>query len=329
MSATWNGSSLRTEYGTMLGDTKSSFLTKVLGWMNDIQDEIAAAHSWGWLRKKGKKILTASAEEHDLFITPPGAPTVAAAAGGSLTADTAYYVAITYVESVSGAESKRGTASAAVTPTGANLTINVTAIPTSTSTLVTSRKVYLKKGSAAWYLYATISDNTTTTQSITADTTDTTEAPDRNEIMRLDGRPFFESASQLTYKSLSQLRFLFQGSWATGTPSYYSDAWQDRIILYPVPSSALTISFYYFRYPHKIYNSVDSQPELPQSMRRVLRQGVKALGYEYRERKDWEAESTKFYAMLAAAISDMGTANGGIPSTVNDTQGDSDGWEVD
>lgn len=331
MSATWNGSALQTEYATMLGDTKTSFKTKVLGWMNDVIDEIAQAHQWGFHRVKGKKVLTASAEEHDLFITPPTAPTIAAAAGAGLTDGSSYKVAVTFVEGTAQMESKRGTASASVSPTGANLQLAVTAIPVSGSSLCTARKIYLQKDGGAWYLYKTISNNTATTTTISAETTDTTEAPDRNNILRLDGRPFFETgpSRQLTYKSLSQLRLLYQGAWSTGSPSYWSDVWHDRIILYPAPSSAYTISFYCHRFPNKVFASVDSQPDLPQSFRRLLQQGVKAMGYEYRERADWRQESEKFYAMLAEAISNHGTPTGGIPATVNDTQGDSDGYEVD
>ena len=330
MSANWNGSALQTEYATMLGDTKTSFKTKVLGWMNDVVDEIAQAHQWGFHRVKGKKVLTASAEEHDLFITPPTAPTIAAAAGGSLTTLSTYKVAVTFVEGTAQMESKRGTASSGVT-LAANLTLNVTAIPVSGSTLCTARKIYLQKDGGAWYLYETISNNTATTTTISADTTDTTEAPDRNNILRLDGRPFFETgpSRQLTYKSLSQLRLLFQGAWSTGSPSYWSDIWEDRIALYPAPSSAYTISFYCHRQPNKVFASVDSQPDLPQALRQVLRQGVKWKGYEYRERADADKEETKFYAKLAEAISNHGTPTGGIPATVNDTQGDSDGYEVD
>jgi hypothetical protein len=329
MSATWNGLALRLEYATMLGDVKSSFLTKTLGWMNDVIDEIHQAHAWGFSRVKGKKVLTASAEEHDLFITPPTAPTIAAAAGGSLTTLSTYKVAVTFVEGTAQMESKRGTASSGVT-LAANLTLNVTAIPVSGSTLCTARKIYLQKDSGAWYLYETISNNTATTTTISADTTDTTEAPDRNNIIRLDGAPFFESgpSRQMDYRALDQLRLLFQGAWSTGSPAYWADVWHDRIALYPAPNSAYTVSFYCHRYPNKVYASVDSQPDLPQSLRYLLRQGVKAKGYEFRERADWKSEREDFFAMLANAISTHGTTAGGIPATIRDTQGNSDGFEI-
>jgi len=328
MTRSWNGQDLTDEYATLLGDTSSGFQTKVLSWINDIVDEIAVQGKLGIFREKGKSVLTASSEKQNLYIPRPGAPTLAALAGGSLVSGTVYKVAVTYVESVSGAESKLGT-SASITPSGADLSITLTAIPTAnTSLLVTSRRVYLKKGSAEWFLYSTISDNTTTTTTITADTTDTTEAPDRDNIMVLDGPPFLESSAQLVYKPLAQIRALFQGTWATGTPQFWSDLWQDKIILYPPPSSALILSFYYLRWPIRVTDSLDSQPEIPQHFRTTLRKGVKWMGMDYRDRAGAEKAKDDYYTDLNDKIASFSSPFN-QSSTVRDVSGDSDGYEVD
>ena len=85
---------------------------------------------------------------------------------------------VTFVEGVADIESEAGSASSNVTATSANKTITVTNIPTSSDPLVTARNVYLVKDSGEPLFYSTISDNTTTTASITADSTSTIEAPD-------------------------------------------------------------------------------------------------------------------------------------------------------
>ena len=328
MTRSWNGLDLTDEYSTLLGDTSSGFQTKTLSWINDIVDEIALMSKAGIFRVKGKAVLTASAEQQNLYIPRPGAPTLAALAGGSLTSGTVYKVGVVYVESVSGAKSKLGT-SASITPSGGNLSITLTAIPTANSSLlVTSREIYLKKGSAEWFLYSTLSDNTTTTTTITADTSDSTEAPDRDNVMVLDGSPFLESSSCLTYKPLAQLRALFQGTWSTGTPAYWSDLWQDKIVLYPAPSSALILSFYYLRWPIRVTDSLDSQLEIPQHFRSTLWKGVKWKGMAYRDREGADAAEQDFYGDLAEKISSFGSPYN-QSSTVRDVNGDSDGFEVD
>jgi len=63
-------------------------------------------------------------------ISPPvSAPTTAIAAGGSLTADAVYRYLITYKNSVTGHRSNANTTAVSATPTGADLTVNLSAIP--------------------------------------------------------------------------------------------------------------------------------------------------------------------------------------------------------
>lgn len=95
------------------------------------------------------------------IVAPTGTATVAVnPAAGNLNGS--YTYKITFYRSGSYAhESNAGTASAAVTP--ANEKVDLTAIPVSTDTQVTARKIYRAKDGAGWYYIATISDNTTTT----------------------------------------------------------------------------------------------------------------------------------------------------------------------
>ena len=75
---------------------------------------------------------------------PPSAPTVAAAAGGDVTADT-YEVALTFYASGTGFETNAGAASSQVVTSGTDLTISVSGIPTTADNgTIDKVRVYLK-----------------------------------------------------------------------------------------------------------------------------------------------------------------------------------------
>lgn len=326
MSSSWNGLDLQTELSGHLGDTSTSFKTRVLGWMNDIIVDISSRHSWSFQLKKGKKTLTALAEEQSLLTPSPSAPSVVIAAGGSLTENSVYRVGVTFVDS-NDAETKLGSASSSVTATAINKTITVTSIPTSSEVLVTKRKIYLQKDGGNWYFHSEIADNTTTSTSITSETTSLIEAPDYSPIRIISGNPFIETSAQLEYRSIDQLRLLFQGSFSSGTPSYWSDLGHERVLLYPTPSSAMVLSYYYFKMPARIYASVDSQPDLPSYLKSAFRAGVIARGYEYRDRAGQESRLLNYEQALVRAIQDSG-APAKIAYRVRDVVGTSQGWEI-
>lgn len=327
MSTSWDGLALQTEFSTLLGDTSTAFKAKVLEWMNEIQLDITSRHDWPFTRRKGKKILTADEENHSLYPAAPGAPTVVASTGGSLTADSAYKVLVTYYEGVSGYETVAGTASSSVTPTGTDLTISVSAIPVSDESLVTARKVYISVASGNYLYYSTISDNTTTTLSITADSSSTIEPPDYTLIKKMYGYPFLETSSQLVYRDLDQLRLLFQGSWSSGTPNFWTWFSHDAITVYPVPSSDTTISFYYYIMPQRLYAEATNQPFVPPWLKPVLRAGVIARGYEFRDRDGQQGKLNNYEEMLKLLIS-RDSAPMTAPQRVRDVEGNSDGWEI-
>jgi len=325
----WNGLDLQTEFSTILNDTSTSFKTEVLRWMNEIQIDICSRFAWNFLRQKGKKVLTAETEQQLLDLGQPTAPTAVIAAGGSLTEDSVYSVIITFVEGVAAIESKAGVASSNVTATSANKTITVTDIPTSSDPLVTARKVYLVKDSGEPLYYSTISDNTTTTASITADSSSTIEAPDHSYFNKLSGNLFLEgdSSGYINYESIDQLRLMFQGSWSTGTPEFWSDIDDQSVIIYPKPSSALTLSFYYFKLPSMIFADATSIPTIPIWMKRVLKAGVIALGYEFRDRAGTQQKFANYETYLQSYISKQGR-NKKTPTRVRDVVGNSDGWSI-
>lgn len=328
MSRSWNGSSLVTELSTLLGDTSTAFKSKVLGWSNDVIFDIATRHDWPHFKEKGKKKLVASQEVQPLEISAPGAPTVAVSAGGSLTVDTSYYVLVTFAQA-NGVETIAGASSAVALTAGANLTISLSAIPVSTESLVTERNLYLKKGTGAFYYHSTIYDNTTTTASIDDNTTETIEPPDYESVRKLSGNPFFESGPQnyLQAKELDQLRRLAQGAFETSNPEYFSLMDNNSLVLYPLPQSGLELSFNYYRNPFRLYNAADSYPDLPIYMKQVLKAGVIAMGYEYRDRAGQENKKATYEQLLVDAFSRYGR-DGEIEYSVRDVIGDSDGFEV-
>jgi hypothetical protein len=91
-------------------------------------------------------------------LTPPGAPTVALGAAGVLTG--AYFYKVTFVTAVG--ETSLGTASASISPSAQQ--VNLTAIPTDPLGIATARNIYRTlAGGVAWFLLATLSNNTATT----------------------------------------------------------------------------------------------------------------------------------------------------------------------
>jgi hypothetical protein len=327
MSRSWNGADLVTEFSTLLGDTSTAFKSKVLGWLNDVIEDISASHDWTFLKVRGKKVLTASTEIQNIFTeAPTSAPSVAISAGGSLTESSVYNVYVTYFESTTGFESKPSVASSNVTATAVNKTIDLTSVPVSPEPLVTSRKLYLQKDSGEIYYHSDISDNTTTTGSISTETTSTIEPPDYVRMEKIIGDLFLESSSPLEYRDFDQLRLLFNGTWSTGTPTFWSDIGDNQVTMYPVPSSALTLSYYYKKIPARIYDASDSNPDIPPYLKPILRAGVIAYGYEYRDRNGQESKRANYETLLRDSISKNGSKNRNNLS-VRDVMGDSDGWE--
>ena len=324
MARAWNGSDLETELSALLGDTSTAFKARVLGWINDTQEDIANSHDWNFLIRRGEKVLTASSEQQSVETAAPGAASVAQSAGGTLTDAGVYNVYVTYVES-NGLESVAGTVSADITISGTTQQIDVTAIPVSGEPLVTQRKIYLQLDSGAILFVSTINDNTTTTATILADATSTIEAPDFSGLRKFRGNPFFESSSQLDQRSLDDLRLKFQGAVPTGTPEFWAPLADNEMFFYPAPSSALTLKYYFHIRPPHIYSSVDSQPLLPVEFKPVLKAGVISLGYEYRDRAGQEGKLNNYHLLLSKAQRDFSEKARGR-ATVRDVVGDTDGF---
>ena len=327
MSRDWNGLALQSDFANELGDTSAAFKTRVSLWINDVQNEICSFHDWDFLKKKGKKRLS-NVESQSLYIDAPAtAPTlVLGGAGGSLTDTTSYSVCITFIESDSGLESNPGP-SAAITTAAPALQINLSAIPVSLDTLVTGRNIYLKNATGSFYLAATISDNTSTTLTISANTTRIVQPPDYSMISKVSGYLFLEGTSwQLKHYPMDQLRMIFMGKWVTSQPQYWSSLGGDRVAVYPIPTDGTILSFYYFKMPNYIYPEELSIPEIPVWLKPALRAGVIARGYDYRERDGAERKRNDYLSLVQALITNMGEGKHSR-MRVRDVNGDTDGFE--
>jgi hypothetical protein len=327
MGRAWNGLALQTYFSKKFGDEQTSFKAHVLQWLNDIILEIGTAHEWEFLREKGKVLLLTTSEVQNLYPVAPTAATATIAAGGSLTLASVYSVVVTFIESVSGLETVAGTASGNVTAAGANLSIALTAIPVSTDSLVTGRKIYLKKDSGEYLYHTTISNNTATTATISTNATSTITPPEDNGIWKLDGQPFLESASRLCKKDMEQMRSLWQGSWSTGTPQFWAEFKGDKISVYPIPSSAVAMSFYYYKYPTQLFAEASSVPTIPIYLKNLLDAGMTWKAYEWRDRDGQEGKKANYYALLSNEISTKGRGSNN-ETRVRDVNGDTDGFEM-
>jgi len=322
----WNGASLTTEFSETLGDTSTGFKARVVKWMNDIQDDICSRYQWPFLHCFGKKLLTTGTEFQTLTPSSASAPSIVTQNGGSLTNGATYSVLVTFYMSSNGYETPADGASAAVACNTPNLQLSITSIPVSQEALVTSRRIYLSKNSGTYYFYSEILDNTSTSTTVSADVTSTREPPDYIGMKRLVGNPWLESNGiYLNHRSEDEMRQMFPVVFTSGIPEFFCSVDYNRIITYPMPSSALTLKFNYFKMPARIFNDSTIQPDMPIWMKQVLEAGVLMKGYQYRERDMAVTYKQLYEQLLMQAISEKSRSRQGA-TRVRDVAGDSDGY---
>lgn len=320
----WNGLDLVNDFSAELGDTSNAFKTKCLRWVNEGIRDISTSHEWPFLREKGKVVMTSGADTQSIVLAKPAAPTVAALAGGSLALLNEYKVLVTFYEAVAEVESIAGTPSAGITPLTTDLSITLTAIPVSTSPLVTARNIYVSKGGGAYAYYSTIPNNTATTSTVTADTTSSITPPDENAIHVIDGDFFLEGSRILQGTSLHDLLYTTNAVASSGTPQWYAPINQEEIRVHPKPSSALTLSFYYFKLPAKVFGVNTSTPQVPSWLYDDLRNYVLWRGYNYRDRAGQESKKLNYDQGLRISISRKGSpikSSGHVRSVTPDSDG--------
>jgi len=91
--------------------------------------------------------------------------------------------------------------------------------------------------------------------------------------------------------------------------------------------SSDVLSYYFYKTVDRVYASGDSMLDLPIWLKPVLKAGVMAMGYEYRDRDGQETKLQKYEELLSRAISEMG-APSKDNTRIRDVVGDADGYEV-
>ena len=315
---------LRDEFATLLGDTTTAFKSKVLVWMNDIENEISISHTWSFLRSRGSKTLTASQEIQKLSFNTPNAPTAVLVAGGSLVDTAVYLVKVAFYDSLYDVESLPSAQSASLTATGVNKQINLSVIPISADIGVTSRRIYLSKNGGAFYLQGVISDNTTTIYSITTEPTSVVTPETDSFINKIDGSPFLTTSNGwLKYQSQAQFQYLYATQQSSGLPDIWSDLSIDKISVYPRPSEATVLNFNYFKKPRGLF--VGGETTIPRMLKEVFEAGVEYKGYKYRDRDGYVSKKQIYDALLKEAIEDFGSPVR-VAARVRDVMGSSDGF---
>lgn len=323
MSSTWNGSALRTRFAQKFGLDDTTSLARVLEWMNEIQEDICSDYDWPFLKFKMKKLINASEQEIDISPTIPSAPTLATSSGGALTADSVCYVKVTFlvfdesVKEFKSIESEPSVASSSATPTGGNLTLSLTNIPTysgSTSVLPTTihRRIYLKQGSGDYVLATTLQDNTTTSTTIASNPTSTIEPPEYSMVDHMSGEdPIIELNGRVLYENkLDDILKYDPNLRSSGTPQYYARVSQDKILLYPKPSASFTISYWIYRRPARIFIDTDRAIQLDPSLKTAFDAGVKWKGDEFLDRDGQETKLSNYEVLKEKARGSKGEVGG-------------------
>lgn len=323
MSSTWNGSALQTRLLQKYGFNDTTSSARILEWINDVQNDIQASHAWPFLKFKMKRQVILGEQEIDISPQVPTAPTIALAAGGTLTADSAVYVKVTFVlfdesgKEINSLESEPSIASNTVTPTGANLSLSLINIDTydgstSVKPVTIHRRIYLKVGAASYFLNQTITDNTTTTATISSHAASVIEPPEYSLVSCMAGEdPIIEGSGMSIYeKKLDDLLKYDPNFTSSGVPQYYARVAPTKIMLYPKPSSTYTISYWVYRIPSRIFADTDRPIQLYHALKEVLDAGVTWKFYEYKDSDGQESKKLNYEQRKQDAKGVIGRAGG-------------------
>lgn len=349
MTRRFNGKSFIDELAVRLWDTSSANIQRILGWANEIQDDLISEIPLDEYKFRLKKLLPLEQEIISLSVEKPSAPTTALASGGLLTEDSSYKAYVSFLiwdeDLRDYIESEIGPAGTERTATASDKTINLTDIPTfSGDTTVKPatiyRRIYLATkadGETSYgepFFLEDITDNTTTTLSITSEPTSTRTPVSDCEIDQISSdSPFFLGSS----RSLERIDMARLRSWnpsysESNTPYYFDYVGTKKINLYPRLTSSATTSertlvYHVHRRPHEIFYDVDCEIDLPIAAKKALYQGIVWKGYDFRDR-DGVQTQLQNYEEMKKQLKNKLTRQRNRPGVVRDVMGDTQGYEV-
>ena len=328
---------------------ETTFLAKTIGWINEIQDNLTQEIRIPYYEINLKKLLPTQQDVINLSPQVPDAPSAAINSGGSLVDGTSYKVYVTFViwddDVKRYIESEPSLASGVVTGTSTNKTIDVTSIDTyngDTSYRPTTiyRNIYVAKTDSNGdygdpFFSSQITDNTTTTATITSEPTSTVSPPSDSEIDMISEKQMTWAAgtNYLRKQSRSILtRYSPDVNQDSTTPYYFDFVGHDSIYLYPRLDSSSTdaqrtLLYQVYRRPHEVFYDATRQMDMPIAFKRALKCGVKWLGYDHRDRDGYRSRQTQYEEEKAKLIRKYGI-NRGHPQGVVDVNGDTDGYSI-
>lgn len=351
MSRKWNGKALVDELATRLWDCSNVNKERIIGWINEIQDDIVSEMPVDFYKFKLKKLFPLTQEIIDVNIQVPYKNTVTFTTGGSFD-ELYHYRAMstfvvfdedlkTYMES----EPSIPDDNAFNAPTSGNQQLVISAVDvmdgdTSVKPATIWRNIYIQKkliAATTWgepFLMQVLKDNTSTSTTILAPTTSTISPPSASEIDQVaSDNPYnLSSGKYLERQDMDDLRRYNPTGSASDTPSYYDYVGTDRLFLYPKLSSAATTAqrtFNYFvhRRPHEAFYTLDRPIDLPITFKMALIEGVLWKGYEFRDRDGHVTKLNNYEKFKAKALNKIRRLKN-RPSVVRDVVGDTFGYEV-
>lgn len=330
--------------------TNTTSLNKIIGWINEIQDDLAKEIRMPWFKITMKKLLPTQQQVVNLAPEIPGQSTAVISSGGSLTDGTSYKVYVTFLmwndDTKNYIESEPSVASDICTGDASNKTISISAIPTysgdtSVSPSTIWRRIYVSKtdsnGDYGAPLYdQDIEDNTTTTATVTSETSSTITPPSDSEIDEItdDGMTWATGSGYLRQNQKAKIRrFSPDTTQVSTTPYFFDFEGHESIFLWPSLSSSSstaqrTLIYSVYRRPHEVFYEATRSMDMPIAFKRALKSGVMWLGYNHRDRAGKESKEINYEKEKAKLVRKYGR-NFGMPESVTDVNGDTYGYMVE
>lgn len=300
MSSDWNGKRLQEIYTEDAGFSDSDSLSRTLRYLNEIQSDICSSSSWANLKFRMKKFITSGSQKIDVSPQIPSAPIISLGSGGSLSEGVDCSVKVTFIlfdeteQEINSIESQASDSSNVIKPTGENLKILVNNIPSyegdyEKQPVMIHRRIYLKQGSSPFRLVATIKENDSNQVWIDTNPTSSIEPPEESMIENLASEDVaFHAGSVVLYEEkLDEIQKYDPAMTARGIPRYYARISDTQILLYPIPISDMTLSYWVKRRPSRIFAEENRPIQMSRSLENVLDVGVNYKWMKHKQDSDW------------------------------------------